>query len=64
MDRTCRLCRGPASGDDCYARIEEKERQVCRACWEQLLLDPGRILRQLERFPLDQPPPAFPALQA
>jgi len=64
MSRTCRLCRGLVSSEDCYARLDEGECPVCRACWEQLLLDPRRILRQLERLPLDRTPPPFPALKA
>ena len=55
MDVTCQLCRLSSAGDECYARVDGRECPVCRTCWEQLLLDPRRILRQLERWPLDAP---------
>ncbi len=63
MDRTCRFCHRPAPGEDCYARCPEGECPLCRSCWEQLLLDPRRVLAQAERAPLDRTPPPFPALR-
>jgi len=61
MDRTCQLCKGPAVRDDCYVRLENGDHPACRACWEQLFLDPRRVLRSLQNPPMDVTPPAFPA---
>lgn len=47
MTRTCRLCRRPAARDDCYVRLQREDHPACRACWEQLFLDPRRVLRSL-----------------
>lgn len=47
MTRTCRLCRRPAAREDCYVRLQEQDHPACRACWEQLFLDPRRVLRSL-----------------
>jgi hypothetical protein len=44
----CGLCPGPAAGDGCYARIEGRERPVCRGCWEILILSPARAFRGRE----------------
>ncbi len=63
MERVCRLCRGPAHEDQCFVRLGDRERPACRSCWQELLLDPARMLRQLESTPLDRTPPAFPALE-
>lgn len=59
MERVCRLCRGPALRDSCYVRLEGGDHPACRACWEQLILDPRRVLRTLQNPPLDrvQTPP-------
>ena len=59
MDRMCQLCRGPAVRDDCYVRLESGDHPACRACWEQLFLDPRRVLRTLQSPPLDRTPPPF-----
>ncbi|MFN3485348.1 MAG: hypothetical protein ACK44W_07700 [Planctomycetota bacterium] len=45
MDRTCLLCRQPAKQEDCYVRVDKDLYPACRSCWEQLLLDPRRVLR-------------------
>ena len=64
MTRTCRLCKGPAVKDDCYVRLETGDQPACRACWEQLFLDPRRVLRSLQHPPLDRTPPPFHALRS
>ncbi len=56
MDRTCRLCQGPALRDSCFVRLEGDDHPACRACWEQLILDPRRVLRTLQNPPMDQSP--------
>jgi len=61
MHRTCQLCKGPAVRDDCYVRLETGDHPACRACWEQLFLDPRRVLRTLQNPPLDRTPPPFRA---
>lgn len=63
MVKVCRICRGPASADECYIRFEGGDRPACRPCWELLLLDPRKVLRTLQSPPLDRTPPAFPALR-
>ncbi|HXG62510.1 MAG TPA: hypothetical protein VNO22_14150 [Planctomycetota bacterium] len=55
MDRTCLVCRRPTRQEDCYIRLEKELHPACRSCWEQLLLDPRRVLRSLS------PPPGRPA---
>ena len=47
MNADCALCSRPATRQDCYVRIEREEKPACRPCWEQLLLDPRRVLRTL-----------------
>ncbi len=45
-------------------RLREDDYPACRPCWEQLFLDPRRVLRSLQSLPLDRTPPAFPALKS
>lgn len=54
MDRTCLLCRQPARQEDCYVRVDKDLYPACRSCWEQLLLDPRRVLRSFSP-PLERP---------
>jgi hypothetical protein len=54
MESMCRLCRRSAARADCYVRLETEDHPACRACWEQLFLDPRRILRTLQNPPLDR----------
>ena len=48
MNLLCSLCSKSEARQDCYVRIEGEERPTCRLCWEQLLLDPRRVLRALQ----------------
>ena len=47
MSSVCTLCTKTPARQDCYVRIEREERPTCRPCWEQLLLDPRRMVRSL-----------------
>jgi hypothetical protein len=47
MSSSCSLCSKTEARSDCYVRFESDERPACRPCWEQLILDPRRILRAL-----------------
>ncbi|HLY09445.1 MAG TPA: hypothetical protein VKW04_09105 [Planctomycetota bacterium] len=47
MSPDCALCARPEAKPDCFVRFEQEERPACRPCWEQLILDPRRILRTL-----------------
>lgn len=47
MTKTCRLCSKAAAREECYVRLREEDHPACRACWEQLFLDPRRILRAI-----------------
>jgi hypothetical protein len=47
VNSLCTLCSKTAAREDCYVRIECEERPTCRPCWEQLLLDPRRLLREM-----------------
>lgn len=61
MTKTCRLCRQTAQSEDCYVRLEATDHPACRACWEQLFLDPRRVLRSLAAGPIDRVLPGFDA---
>lgn len=65
MGRTCQLCKRPAAQDDCFVRLNEGDYPACRSCWEQLLLDPKRVLRSLQAGAPDRAPgaPSFPPYQ-
>ena len=56
----CSLCSKTDARSDCYVRIEREEHPACRPCWEQLLLDPRRILRSIQdgSTRLRVPPPS------
>ena len=43
----CSLCSKSDARSDCYVRVEREEHPACRPCWEQLLLDPRRVLRSI-----------------
>jgi hypothetical protein len=60
MTKTCRLCAKAAAREECYVRLRQEDHPACRACWEQLFLDPRRILRALDsaRIDLALPPAA------
>ncbi|HXX93438.1 MAG TPA: hypothetical protein VEN81_07375 [Planctomycetota bacterium] len=60
MGKTCQLCRRPIKLDDCFVRLERGDLPACRSCWEQLLLDPRRVLRSLQSLPFDRPTPPYP----
>jgi hypothetical protein len=47
MKSLCTLCSKAAAGEDCYVRVEREDHPACRSCWEQLLLDPRRVLREI-----------------
>ena len=47
MSSSCALCSKTEARPDCYVRFDRDERPACRPCWEQLILDPRRILRAL-----------------
>lgn len=51
MERTCLLCQKAAIGDACYIKLGEREHPACRTCWEQVLLDPRRVVRTLQSAP-------------
>lgn len=59
--KTCELCRGPANQDDCYVRLRSEDRPACRPCWEQLFLDPRRLLRSLQSSPSESAHSRFPS---
>ena len=61
MAKTCQLCKKPRANDDCYIRLDRGDHPACRPCWEQLLLDPRRVLRSLQSLSLNPAPPPFPA---
>ena len=62
MGKTCQLCKRPTAHEDCYVRLDRGDHPACRPCWEQLLLDPRRVLRSLQSLPMDPTtPPPFPA---
>ncbi|MBI3856333.1 MAG: hypothetical protein HY293_11650 [Planctomycetes bacterium] len=48
MRVVCSLCSKSDARKDCYVRVETQEHPACRPCWEQLLLDPRRILRAIQ----------------
>ncbi len=56
MERTCQICRGPAATRECYVRVDSGERPACRPCWEQLFLDPRRLLRAMQSGSPPSPP--------
>ena len=60
MEPVCTLCRRTAARQDCYVRLETEDRPACRACWEQLFLDPRRVLRSLQNPPMDRYAPDRP----
>jgi len=47
MTSLCILCSKTPAREDCYVRVEREDRPACRPCWEQLLLDPRRVLREI-----------------
>lgn len=47
MSSVCSLCTKTPAREDCFVRMEREEKATCRPCWEQLLLDPRRVLRSL-----------------
>ena len=47
MEPVCTLCSKTPAREDCYIRVEREEHPACRPCWEQLLLDPRRVLREV-----------------
>ena len=61
MGKTCQLCKKPTAHEDCYVRLDRGDHPACRPCWEQLLLDPRRVLRSLQSLQLDHIPPPFPS---
>jgi hypothetical protein len=56
----CSLCSKPEAQSDCYVRVEREEHPACRPCWEQLLLDPRRVLKSVREgsTPLRLAPPS------
>ena len=48
MSNVCSLCTKTPARQDCYIRVEREEHATCRPCWEQLLLDPRRVLRAIQ----------------
>ena len=50
----CLLCLKPSDDGTCYVRLHKKDLPSCRNCWEQLLLDPARILRQIRSEALER----------
>jgi hypothetical protein len=47
MTPLCALCSKADARVDCYVRVEREDRPACRPCWEQLVLDPRRVLREI-----------------
>lgn len=43
----CRVCRDAAPREGCYLAMAGDERPICRACWEQALLDVRRVERRI-----------------
>ena len=60
MTKTCRLCAKAAAREECYVRLREEDHPACRACWEQLFLDPRRILRTINSAGAGGSMPASP----
>jgi len=54
MSSLCTLCSKAAAREDCYVRVEREEHPACRPCWEQLLLDPRRVLREIRKGGTDR----------
>jgi len=59
VNSVCSLCSKPDAQSDCYIRMESKDHPACRPCWEQVLLDPRRVLKSIRegRSGLRFPPP-------
>jgi hypothetical protein len=55
VNSICPLCSTAPARPDCYVRVEREDRPTCRPCWEQLLLDPRRMLRELRDGALRRP---------
>lgn len=50
----CLLCLKPSLGGTCYVRMHEQEMPSCRSCWEQLLLDPARMIRKFKEEAIER----------
>jgi len=48
VNSVCSLCSRTDAQSDCYIRVEREEHPACRPCWEQLLLDPRRVLKSIQ----------------
>ncbi len=45
----CRLCSRSGADERCFVKYQGEDQPVCRACWEQLILDPRRVIASLAR---------------
>jgi len=59
MTPLCTLCSKAAAREDCFVRYDREERPTCRSCWEQVLLDPRRVLLEIRErsagLPINDP---------
>jgi len=45
----CRLCGRLGIDERCFVKCRGEDQPACRACWEQLILDPRRVLASIVR---------------
>lgn len=45
----CRLCTRSAPDERCFVKSQGKDQPTCRPCWEQLMLDPRRVIASIVR---------------
>ena len=45
----CRLCTRSAPDDRCFVKCQGEDQPTCRPCWEQLMLDPRRLIASIVR---------------
>ena len=48
MSHSCSICQERPATDACFVRRDGRESATCRMCWEQVFLDPRRVLDALE----------------
>ena len=47
VNMRCHLCQERPFSNSCYVRRDGRESATCRRCWEQVFLDPRRVLETL-----------------
>jgi len=45
----CRLCGRLGIDERCFVKCQGEDQPVCRPCWEQLILDPRRVIASIVR---------------